>query len=128
MFAGRLKGGIIAVYAVVVRQDALNGFDTGIADNDAAVFFNTALVAVFVGKAGFQHGLFFGRNFVEFFAVSLLRGQIQPCDQLAVQPVGCPVGSLVCAVSQYGTDFHTAGGLPGGLTCQNIVFGHQLSA
>ncbi len=66
VFAGGLQRGIIAVNTVVIRQDAFDGFHARIADDDAAVFFNTALVAVFVSQSGFQNGLFFRGNFIEF--------------------------------------------------------------
>ena len=125
VFASGLELRIVAVHTVIVRQNTFDRFHAGIADNDRTVFLNTALVAVFVSQTGFQNSLFLRRNFVKFFAVSFLRSQIQPCNQLAVQPVGSPVRSLVCTVTQYRANFHTAGSLPCRLTCQNIVFGHQ---
>ena len=105
VFASSLELRIVAVYTVVIRQDAFDRFHTGITDNDRTIFLNTALVAVFVSQTCFQNGLFFRRNFVKFFAISFLRSQIQPCNQLAVQPVSSPVWSLVCTVPQYRADF-----------------------
>src|SRR3546814_12256035 len=62
---------------------------------------------------------------VERLAISLQRGQTEPCDEFAVQPVGGPVGCLIRAVPPDRAELHPAGALPRRLPGQNIVAGHQ---
>ena len=123
--AGLLHRSVVAVQGDVVGRDGVDGFFAGVTDNHGAVFFDAAFVAVFVGQLGAQGGLLGNVQLFVFFTVAVLRGKIQPGDQLAVQPVGRPVRCLVCAVAENRADFHAAGGLPGRLAGEDVVLGHN---
>ena len=125
VFACGLELGIVAIHTHVIRRNLFNRLHARIAQNNRPVSLNAALVAVFFGSAGFQHGFLLFGQLIKLFTVVFLSGKIQPSDQFAVQPVGRPVGCLIRTVSQNRTYFHTASGLPCRLAGKNIVFGHQ---
>ena len=122
MLAGFLHRRIVAVQFDVVRGNRFDGFDAGIAQHHFAVGTHAAAVAVFFRKCGFQHGLLVGIELVKHLAVLLLRTNVQPSHQFAVQPVGRPVGGLVSAVAENRAQLHAAGALPGRLAGQHVVF------
>ena len=125
MFARGDHGRIIAIKGDVVGRHALNRLDAGVGKHHIAIAAHAALIAVFLGHALAQIGL---RGFIQLgirFAVFGLRGDVQPRHQLAVQPVGCPVGRLISAVAENRAQLHAAGALPGRLAGQNIFFAHQ---
>ncbi|MNV23187.1 hypothetical protein D3C71_1141920 [compost metagenome] len=91
---------------------------------------HTRLGAVGVGAvlglhAVAQHGLGGGVDVRKRLAVRALSGHVKPVEQLAVQPVGCPVGRLVGAVAPDGTQLHAAHRLPGGLSVEDAVVGEK---
>ncbi|MCY1223970.1 hypothetical protein D9M72_361100 [compost metagenome] len=61
-------------------------------------------------------------------AVGVLRGQLQPRGQFAVQPVSGPIRRLVGAVAPDGAQLHAAHGLPGGLAVEDLFTGEERAA
>ena len=93
VLAGFLHRQIVAVQRDVVRGNRLDGFDAGVAQHHFAVGAHAAAVAVFFRERGFQRSLLGGIELVEHLAVLLLRTDVQPSHQFAVQPIGRPVGA-----------------------------------
>jgi len=122
VFARFVQRWLIAIQADVIWRNAFNRFDARIRQLHAAIFLHTAVEAIFLNHFR-AHG--FLLHFIQlgvFFAKISLRGQIQPCFQFAVQPIGRPVGGLVSAVAENRAQLHAAGALPGRLAGQHVVF------
>ena len=118
-----LEGRVVAEQLVVVGRNALDGAD--------AVFRQRDLVGGLVEGVGAernlrvvaQRGLVALGQLLEVLAKLALGLLVQPVQHFAVQPVSCPVRSLVGAVPPDRTDRHAADGLPGGLACVDVFLG-----
>ncbi len=123
--AALAQGGRIGEELIVVSRRLRDGLRAAVADLQRAVRVR-AVASVLGLELGAQRALFAHAKLFKGLAVALLGGQVEPGAQLAVQPVGCPVGGLVGPVAPDGAQLHATDRLPSGLPVEDVVLREQL--
>ncbi|MNF85789.1 hypothetical protein D3C84_682000 [compost metagenome] len=96
-FAAVVQRRVIAEQGVVIRGGLRDSLDSAVAEYQCAVDQTVGAVLAFELMA--QQGLLIVIDNLIPLAISLLRRQVEPGEQFAVQPVGGPVRRLIGTVA-----------------------------
>ncbi|MNK94276.1 hypothetical protein D3C87_1144730 [compost metagenome] len=118
-FAAVVQRRVVAEQIVIIRGSLRDGLDAALAEDQRAVDQSIAAVLAFELMA--QQGLLVVIDILISLGVILLRRQLQPGEQFAVQPVGGPVRRLIGTVTPDRAQLHAANALPGRLAVEDVV-------
>ncbi|MNI40283.1 hypothetical protein D3C73_945000 [compost metagenome] len=117
---------IVAEQGVVVGSGFRDGLDASLTEHKRAIY--QPVAAILALELVAQQRLLVIIDLAVGLAETLLRPQVQPGEQFAVQPVGGPVGRLVGTVAPDRAHLHAADTLPGGLAVEDVVGAKQRGA